>query len=64
MNRKKTRWLYREEGLSVRQRRGQKKAIGTRAPLLTLAQPHRQLLLRVSADDLQPARIGRKVTRS
>ena len=34
VNRKKTQRLYREEGLSVRKRRGRKKATGTRAPLL------------------------------
>lgn len=37
MNRKKTRRLYREEGLSVHKRRGRRKATGTRAPLLTVA---------------------------
>jgi putative transposase len=40
MNRKKTQRLYREEGLSVRKRRGRKKATGTRAPLLTVAVPN------------------------
>lgn len=40
MNRKKTQRLYREEGLSVRKRRGRKKATGTRAPLLTVALPN------------------------
>ena len=34
VNRKKTQRLYREEGLSVRRRRGRKRATGTRAPLL------------------------------
>jgi putative transposase len=38
VNRKKTQRLYREEGLSVRKRRGRKKATGTRAPLLTVAE--------------------------
>ena len=37
MNRKRTQRLYREEGLSVRKRRGRKRATGTRAPLLTVA---------------------------
>ncbi len=37
VNRKKTQRLYREEGLSVRRRRGRKKATGTRAPLLAVA---------------------------
>lgn len=40
LNRKKTQRLYREEGLSVRKRRGRKKATGTRAPLLTVAVPN------------------------
>ena len=40
VNRKKTQRLYREEGLSVRKRRGRKKAMGTRAPLLTVALPN------------------------
>jgi putative transposase len=40
VNRKKTQRLYREEGLSVRKRRGRKKASGTRAPLLTVAAPN------------------------
>jgi transposase InsO family protein len=38
MNRNKTQRLYREEGLSVRKRRGRKKATGTQAPLLTVAE--------------------------
>jgi putative transposase len=37
LNRKRTRRLYREEGLSVRRRRSRKRAIGTRAPLVTEA---------------------------
>lgn len=37
VNRKKTQRLYREEGLSVRRRRGRKRAMGTRAPLLVAA---------------------------
>jgi putative transposase len=40
VNRKKTQRLYREEGLTVRKRRGRKKATGTRAPLLTVAMPN------------------------
>ena len=40
VNRKKTQRLYREEGLSVRKRRGRKRATGTRAPLLTMAVPN------------------------
>lgn len=37
LNRKRTQRLYREEGLAVRRRRGRKRAIGTRAPLVTAA---------------------------
>jgi putative transposase len=37
LNRKRTQRLYREEGLSVRRRRSRKRAIGTRAPLVTEA---------------------------
>lgn len=36
-NRKRTRRLYREEGLAVRRRRGRKRALGTRAPPITEA---------------------------
>ncbi len=37
MNRKRTQRLYGEEGLSVRKRRGRKKATETQAPLVTVA---------------------------
>ena len=37
MNRKRAQRLYREEGLAVRRRRGRKRALGTRAPLVTEA---------------------------
>ena len=40
LNRKKTQRLYREEGLSVRRRRGRKRAIGTRAPILVEVRPN------------------------
>lgn len=40
VNRKRTQRLYREEGLSVRKRRGRKRATGTRAPLINLAVPN------------------------
>lgn len=40
VNRKKTQRLYREEGLSVRRRRGRKRATGTRAPLLVETKPN------------------------
>src|SRR5829696_7638150 len=34
LNHKKTQRLYREEGLSVRRRRGRKRAVGSRVPIL------------------------------
>lgn len=40
VNRKKVQRLYREEGLTVRKRRGRKRAIGTRAPILIEARPN------------------------
>lgn len=40
LNRKKTQRLYREEGLSVRRRRGRKRAIGIRAPILVETRPN------------------------
>jgi putative transposase len=40
VNCKRTQRLYREEGLSVRRRRGRKRATGTRAPILTVAAPN------------------------
>jgi putative transposase len=40
VNRKKTQRLYREEGLSVRRRRGRKRATGARAPILVEAKPN------------------------
>ena len=39
-NRKRTQRLYREEGLTVRRRRGRKRATGCRAPLLLPARTH------------------------
>jgi putative transposase len=39
-NRKRTQRLYREEGLTVRKRRGRKRAAGIRAPILTIAAPN------------------------
>jgi putative transposase len=32
INRKNTQWLYREEGLTVRRRKGRKRAVGARMP--------------------------------
>lgn len=40
VNHKRTQWLYREEGLSVRRRRCRKRAVGTRAPMVVEARPN------------------------
>jgi putative transposase len=40
LNRKKTQRLYREEGLTVRKRKGRKRATGARAPILVEAKPN------------------------
>jgi putative transposase len=40
VNRKKTERIYREEKLTVRRRRGRKKATGSRAPILVEALPN------------------------
>jgi putative transposase len=40
LNRKKTQRLYREEGLTVRKRKGRKRAMGMRAPVLVEAKPN------------------------
>ena len=40
MNRKKTQRLYREEGLTVRKRKGRKRTTGSRAPILSEARPN------------------------
>ncbi len=40
LNRKKTQRLYREEGLTVRKRKGRKRATGSRAPILIEALPN------------------------
>ncbi len=42
INRKKTQRLYTEEGLTVRKRKSRRRAVGTRAPLLVIAQPNQR----------------------
>ena len=42
INRKKTQRLYREEGLTVRRRKGRKRAVGTRAPAPVPALPNQR----------------------
>lgn len=59
MNRKKTQRLYREEGLSVRKRRGRKKATGTRAPLLTVAVPNARPRSAIAMQSPAGQRVGR-----
>jgi len=44
--------LYREEGLGVRKRKGRKRAIGVRAPLLVEARPNARWSLDFVHDDL------------
>ena len=55
-NRKKTERLYREEGLSVRRRRGRKRATGTRAPLLLPALPNMRWSIDFVHDQLASGR--------
>ena len=52
MNRKKLLRLYREEGLSVRRRRGRKRATGTRAPMALPQSPNQRWSLDFVADTL------------
>ena len=52
MNKKKLYRLYREEGLSVRRRRGRKRATGTRAPLALPLGPNQRWSLDFVADAL------------
>jgi putative transposase len=42
LNRKKTQRLYREEGLTVRRRKGRRKAVGVRAPPTVVALPNQR----------------------
>ena len=56
LNRKRTERLYREEGLSVRRRRGRKRATGTRAPLLLPALPNTRWSIDFVHDQLASGR--------
>jgi putative transposase len=56
VNRKKTQRLYREEGLAVRRRRGRKRALGTRAPLLIETRPNARWSLDFVHDQLASGR--------
>ena len=52
INRKKTPRLYREEGLTVRRRKGRKRAVGARAPAPVLALPNQRWSLDFVHDQL------------
>ena len=56
MNRKKTQRLYREEGLTVRKRKGRKRATRTRAPILVEARPNARWSVDFVHDQLSNAR--------
>lgn len=59
LNRKRTQRLYREEGLSVRRRRNRKRAIGTRAPLVTEAFANARPLSAIAMQSPAGQRVGR-----
>lgn len=56
INRKKTQRLYREEGLTVRRRKGRRRAIGARAPAPVLALPNQRWSLDFVHDQLVTGR--------
>ena len=56
INRKKTQRLYREEGLTVRRRRGRKRAVGARAPAPIAALPNQRWSLDFVHDQLVTGR--------
>ncbi|WP_205511739.1 IS3 family transposase [Rhodopseudomonas sp. BR0M22] len=56
VNRKRTQRLYREEGLSVRQRRGRKRPTGARAPILVEAKPNARWSVDFVSDQLASGR--------
>ena len=56
INRKKTQRLYREEGLTVRRRKGRKRAVGARMPLPVLALPNQRWSLDFVHDQLATGR--------
>ena len=55
-NRRKTQRLYREEGLTVRRRKGRKRADGARAPAPVLALPNQRWSLDFVHDQLVTGR--------
>ena len=52
INRKKTQRLYREEGLTVRRRKGRKRTVGARAPAPVIALPNQRWSLDFLHDQL------------
>jgi len=56
MNRKKLLRLYREEGLAVRRRKGRKRALGTRAPMVVPQGPNQRWSLDFVSDALMDGR--------
>ncbi len=56
MNHKKLRRLYAEEGLSVKRRRGRKRATGVRAPIDTPSKPNERWSLDFLSDVFEPGR--------
>jgi len=56
INRKKTQQLYREEGLTVRRRRGRKRAVGARAPAPVPALPNQRWSLDFGHDQMATGR--------
>jgi transposase InsO family protein len=56
INRKKTQRLYREEGLTVRRRKGRKRAVGTRMPPPVLALPNQRWSLDFVHDQMATGR--------
>ena len=56
INRKKTQRLYREEGLTVRRRKGRKRAVGARAPAPVIELPNQRWSLDFVHDQLASGR--------
>jgi putative transposase len=56
VNRKRTQRIYRELGLAVRRRRGRKRAVGTRAPILVAAAPNARWSMDFVHDQLADGR--------
>jgi len=56
LNRKKTQRLYREEGLTVRKRKGRKRATGCRAPILVEERPNARWSIDFIHDQLSNGR--------